>query len=498
MFRKFLFISNKLVALCVLITVMSCQQKINDVTITGQIIGDIPENINYTLPINGIDFIGFNQMVRPDSLGNFKITLAVTKASFVELSQEYKSFGTVIVEPEMHYQVLIDNTEKKPKFKVTAHNAKGQELYNKITNRNMITGHFELEANSYFKDSVPSAIETKIKQSLVTEMTEYQALLEKHDISEDFYQLVATDRGYFYAGAQGSVAFLNFLYEERNQNTLNKDQYNKLWSAVFQSYPASNPELLRSPWFYYYTQNYLRYQEFLENEVDTDSLIGLRNQGKINTYQINQAKKHLSGEQLEYYYAAFLYDVSISKNYEKELIPLFEAFKTTYSQSAYSPFIAPEIENIVAFHNKQKDSLNTNTTFINNTDSLNTLKEVVKTLNGHRYYVDVWTTWCSPCKKEFAHNSELYKLLKAKNITPLYISIDRDEKATQWKQMIAFYGLEGYQIRANKALYNNLKQLYEGNTFAIPWHILVDSDGAIIKKHVSGPSKIEKLISELN
>ncbi|WP_289023764.1 TlpA disulfide reductase family protein [uncultured Salegentibacter sp.] len=122
----------------------------------------------------------------------------------------------------------------------------------------------------------------------------------------------------------------------------------------------------------------------------------------------------------------------------------------------------------------------------------------MKKLKAQKVYVDIWATWCEPCKKELKHNSQLYELLRNENLTMLYISIDKDERAEKWTEMIKYYPLEGYHIRANKKLYNDLRQIRGEDAFGIPWHILTYGNENIIKKYLSGPSKIETLEKQLN
>lgn len=81
----------------------------------------------------------------------------------------------------------------------------------------------------------------------------------------------------------------------------------------------------------------------------------------------------------------------------------------------------------------------------------------------------------------------------------LYISIDSDKYATQWHDMIKFYDLEGYHIRANPQLGQDLRKIFgKGGSMSIPWYILVDEDGDIIKKHASRPSQLKELEVELS
>ena len=486
----------------ILITLLSGfirgQETKNEITITGNITGKIPAKIDYTLPIDGINYFGFKNSVQPDSVGEFHIKLAVDRACFIELSNVYDSYGTIIVEPGMDYNVLISTQDKTNMFKVKCKNKEGQDLYNQTTNRSMITGHFESEARQYSKDSIPSQIKQNIKSNKEAEISKYRRLLKANVISEGFYNLVRTDREYFYAGVQGSVAFINYLFSDRGQNNLDKKEYSELWKEIFKSYPPSNPELLRSPWFFYYTQNYLRYKELIEGPKDSEPLSEINKRGLLNTHYIQIAKEYLSGKQLEYYYAAHIYYEAINKNYEKELITLFEQFKKDYPTSSYTRFIEPEITQIIAFQKKQNESLNENIHFLDNPDKINSLKEAVKELKGERFYVDVWATWCGPCKKEFEYNDKLYTLLKSKGMTMLYLSVDKDDRKEQWGEMIKYYELKGYHIRVNDKFQTDLENLRGNDTFGIPWHILTDGEGNIIKKYVSGPSDIKDLERQLN
>ena len=64
--------------------------------------------------------------------------------------------------------------------------------------------------------------------------------------------------------------------------------------------------------------------------------------------------------------------------------------------------------------------------------------------------------------------------------------------------MIKFYNLEGSHVLANKELVAELRKLYDQNgSIAIPWYILIDSKGKVIRKHVSPPSQIAKLEEEI-
>ncbi|GET28686.1 TlpA disulfide reductase family protein [Prolixibacter sp. SD074] len=174
-------------------------------------------------------------------------------------------------------------------------------------------------------------------------------------------------------------------------------------------------------------------------------------------------------------------------------------FKTDYPESAYIPYISPLIDEIIEFHKTAESGFSEKTKFIKNYQNLNTLAEIANTLPQGKIYVDVWATWCGPCKAEFAHKKELKTLLQKNGIQILYISVDRDQDSIQWKNMVKFYNLEGFHVRANKELNAELRKIFDRQgSISIPWYILMDSNGEILKKHASRPSQINELEKEIS
>jgi hypothetical protein len=137
----------------------------------------------------------------------------------------------------------------------------------------------------------------------------------------------------------------------------------------------------------------------------------MRKQGLYHTYKMGISKEYLTGEVLEFQNAAYLYMGCLQKKYEKEMISLFDEFKRDFPDSEYLPYLVPMVEPIVEFHEIAEYPFNENVKFIENFDSLNSLRECLKILQGKKVYADIWSTSCGYCKDEFKYSGELKNIL---------------------------------------------------------------------------------------
>ncbi|NQX85935.1 MAG: TlpA family protein disulfide reductase [Flavobacteriaceae bacterium] len=119
-------------------------------------------------------------------------------------------------------------------------------------------------------------------------------------------------------------------------------------------------------------------------------------------------------------------------------------------------------------------------------------------LKGKYVYIDVWATWCGPCKQEIPSLKEVEKKYHGKNIEFVSISIDdarangSDEKANaSWRKMVTDKALSGVQLFSDKGWQSDFVKNYKIK--GIPRFILIDPDGNIISPDAPRPSS-DKLI----
>ena len=110
----------------------------------------------------------------------------------------------------------------------------------------------------------------------------------------------------------------------------------------------------------------------------------------------------------------------------------------------------------------------------------------LESLKGKLVYVDVWATWCGPCKAQIPFLKQLEEKYREEEIAFVSLSIDKLKNISKWKDMIVDKELKGIQIIADKAWRSKFVTDYiiEG----IPRFILIDKDGNLMDPMAPRPA----------
>ncbi|MCH8318407.1 MAG: TlpA family protein disulfide reductase [Bacteroidetes bacterium] len=112
---------------------------------------------------------------------------------------------------------------------------------------------------------------------------------------------------------------------------------------------------------------------------------------------------------------------------------------------------------------------------------------------GKYVYIDVWATWCRPCRAELPHLEKLQEHFKDKNI--VFISVSVDETKEPWEKMVKEKELMGVHLFA-KGRKSSISKEYLINS--IPRFLLIDSEGKIIDANAPRPSgEIKEILKNL-
>lgn len=465
----------------------------NKITIHGKVIGSKANSVRHTIPINNLCYWGFYDTVKIDSTGNFQINLETQKTSFIEIIIN-KSNVLLIVEAGDVINLTYDFTRKDELIDIEGNNASGQLLLNKLPNPFTL----RMVGATRFLDTLNvDEVEIETEKKRKKDFSSFNQLFEQVKISASFLEFAKSDRACYYEALKATYVLVKFLRTDHNELTSFPSEFKIFWKNIFEHSPITKNKFFYSRWWYDYAENFLNYNEFLDDSFSIKKLEEIYTNGKIHSHNLSIAKLYIdNNKMLEFYTAKYLYDAAIQKDYEKELITLFEKFISTFPESPYSDHISYVIKPIIAYHKAQMDDFEID--LVLNPDSLNSIKDCIKRFSGKPLFIDVWASWCGPCKEEFKYKANLDKLLHDYGFELLYISIDDERSEDKWKEMIKGYKLTGKHVRANKNLDKDLREIFNrGGAISIPWYMIINKHGEIVVEHASKPSQISMLEEQL-
>ena len=244
---------------------------------------------------------------------------------------------------------------------------------------------------------------------------------------------------------------------------------------------------------------YLRNGDDMDIEIDMENFpesLSFEGQGSITNNYLVEKLKFIKNENLTDYAAFF----SLDKNkFDLKLADLKTRLKnllakTTGLDEEVVKMEKESIDKIVNFFQSNYDNEHAKYVGLNKGDpspkfnypDQNGNKVSLDDLKGKYVYVDVWATWCGPCKKEIPFLKEMDKAYKGKDIEFVSLSIDKMEHKDKWLKMIKDEDLGGIQILADQDWNSEFITAYR--ITGIPRFILIDKEGNIVNSNAPRPS----------
>lgn len=115
---------------------------------------------------------------------------------------------------------------------------------------------------------------------------------------------------------------------------------------------------------------------------------------------------------------------------------------------------------------------------------------------GKVVLVDVWATWCGPCRGEIPHLKKLEEEMHGKDVVFLGVSVDEAKNKQKWLDFIEKEGLKGVQVLASG--WSKITKDYK--ITGIPRFMVFDRNGNIVSidaPRPSNPALKEMLEAEL-
>lgn len=103
---------------------------------------------------------------------------------------------------------------------------------------------------------------------------------------------------------------------------------------------------------------------------------------------------------------------------------------------------------------------------------------------GKWLFIDIWATWCGPCKYEIPFLAKMKKNFQGLPVVFLGISVDKISDEGKWKNMLI-----GKDMRGAQMICNEIGEVYSQLAInGIPHFAIIDPKGKLIINKVPGPS----------
>ena len=135
----------------------------------------------------------------------------------------------------------------------------------------------------------------------------------------------------------------------------------------------------------------------------------------------------------------------------------------------------------------------------NMTDGEKIMRKILEPYKGKLVLLDVWGTWCSPCKQNLSHSQEEYERLKDYDIVYLYLANRSSDEA--WKNVIKQYNVTGESV-VHYNLPEDQQQAIENyiGVSGYPTYKLFDREGNLLDLKINSfnlLNDLEQLLKKL-
>ena len=176
------------------------------------------------------------------------------------------------------------------------------------------------------------------------------------------------------------------------------------------------------------------------------------------------------------------------------LLPnVLDTVKAMISNPTCLALIKEQNDHYIAIENREFDKLvlksADNLAGISEGEAL--LKKILEPYKGKFVLMDIWGTWCGPCKEALSHSTEEYARLSGYDIQYLYLANRSPEDS--WQNVIKEYNVSG----PNVAHYNLPPEQQEAierylDVHSFPTYKLFNRDGQLLDLNVD-PHQLEEL-----
>ncbi|MDR6786509.1 thiol-disulfide isomerase/thioredoxin [Pedobacter africanus] len=436
-----------------------------------------------SLPVDGNYFEPNTITKTLDANNKVLFTVPLNTGGVVKVSNDFRSVFLVVQAGEKYELTFVPG---KKAVQIKGNNATGQELYNTL---------FEDNTRSRFQDLDKYPLAAKRLQVCDSlkkaDLQKFEALLSDKKINTTFYRYMETEADMYYRLLFSTDMFFSLrsgVYSETADTKNPPDpEFVKAWTAVYADV-NSNKNWLRSQFFSMLMGRYSSLQHLKDKSPKEKDI-------PYALQMIRDFKVLLKGDALEYAWANGIATGLGNNENEKVWLSNWAEFKQTFPKSKLRNALIPGMQKVEAYH-KSLLATPKEVVFLKDYAQISSLEELGQRLKGSVSYVDMWATWCGPCKLELQYSIKLHEELEKLGVKPVYLSIDRDNADAKWQEMVKGFPLKGINLRSGTALKKDIDAKVP-KFVGIPRYLIFNSKGEIVNWDAKRPSDMKVLLEQL-
>lgn len=435
--------------------------------------------------------------------GSFNITLPVKVKKFGNLIFQRKLF-TLLLMPSKN--LLVDLNVSDTSIKILAGAALAENKLMQEVDVQEYPFFLANEGNNKFSNLSLNQLKEQVLKPYFSQRDKKIELINHSNLSLADKDLISSEVKF--------IAY-NYLNDLARTQIKNRAVVDSLILEVFDNTNGKPDVENAGPQYFAFVDNYIRYLETKAfNAVKTNNI---KPNEPIPYYEISLDSANHAYEK---YGKPYLRWICSSKNFPpavveeynyQQIVNLYEeknirqlgglaaVFQKAFPSGKYSKVIEFQINDL-----KNKLTLNeknSNIKVLAGYEQLTSMQEVVNTLKGKVVYLDIWGTWCGPCKEELRYLPQLRAAFKNKDVVFVYLDMDEDNKDADWKEFIKVNDLQGLHLRKNrKTIAPFWKELLENNTDKAeyyPQYFIFDKEGKLAISKALRPSDKEELYTQI-
>lgn len=465
--------------------VLCFQEAFSNARISGELVGFVAaKGVEVYLPIQGY-VNSSHRTIYPVIKNKIDINLDIPSPVFIRINVGGIRNIFILARPgdDIKFK-LYDTNDKYKSLKFEGSNAPGQYWYN-LYNIRPLENHIRHGVlMTAILDKNKDAALKKLGQFIDDQSRPLDSLYKEKKIDATFYNLAKTDlRAMHIDVIIQEIGMLQEKIDNQEQIARNKYIINALNAFA-------GPENM------VHTKTYFG-SLFLGSYYSPD-LVASKGLVKNSNYDLGPYKGRLwaPNAMKVFLLGDALLAQQIYKYNEFDFKKVYSQYKLDFPKSPYI-YVINSLNTLTPNKSNLTGSKNV---IIDQNSDYNSFDDLKKLFLGKNVYIDLWATWCTPCRMEFPAYDLIKTDLKKNNINCVFISIDKPEAKQLWKDLISKSHLEGYHIIANDKLMTDIKKtLYKNSQVNIPRYILLNKTGRIISMDAPRPSslKLTKMFKKL-